>query len=753
MVVGTGSTRGSAVSPRGRYEFIPPSQGDITNPSNSPAAFTGLTSTQCPARNFGGAGNPEYLPFCDLTVNQGTNGSQPSDFRPFLPTDKYNYVPPDSLQNPIERTNIYMQAHYNFSPSVKFHTSVLYNNRNAETTAAPAFENTPPGTLIPANQKYNPFGFELSADEPVQVAPGVSIPNLSTIAKLWPANPPRVYKDDVITTQLEAGLSGNFNIADRVFNWGVDYSYASNKLNYSLTDHRYANRFLRAIGGPPKCTAQCVPLNFFGGPGAITPAMFNYVRFTQHSSTNTNLRIATVNLNSSDIFDLPYGPLGVAIGYVRRESSGEYIPDEAAAAGNITNVRQPVLPTNGIIDVNSTYAELNIPILAGLPGAHELSVDAATRYSNYNLFGSTDTNRVGVKWMPTADLAIRGTWSQGFRAPNINEAFGGKGFNGTDTNDPCSNYTQSGVSSAVQKRCKAAGVPSAYVQSNQQVQSSTGGNENLKPETSISRTIGFVYSPGFVPGFSVNADYYQIDLESTIQPFGVQNVINSCFLADDQSYCGRITRHPLGVIENINNTETNIGGTRTSGIDFGGKYKIPSTLFGDFTAYLRSSYVNSYKQFFPTGKGGRTVTQLVGKERAGANIPLSVPRWKANAGVNWNYGNFSANIIGHFISGLQEKCSDLYDNTAYSLTNLGLCSNPDYRNNSLSTHHLAAVSWYDLQVSYTTPYHFTVSVGANNIFDRKPPREVRQIGDFAFDPSEYQFLIGRLVYGRITARF
>jgi iron complex outermembrane receptor protein len=130
-----------------------------------------------------------------------------------------------------------------------------------------------------------------------------------------------------------------------------------------------------------------------------------------------------------------------------------------------------------------------------------------------------------------------------------------------------------------------------------------------------------------------------------------------------------------------------------------------------------------------------------------------VPRWKSNASLNWNYGNFSANLTAHFISGLTEKCTDSFDNTSLSLTNLGLCSNPDHQNNANSTNHLAAVSWYDLQVSYTTPCHFTVSVGANNLFARKPPRETQPIEDLAFDPTEYQFLIGRFIYGRITARF
>src|SRR2546421_12175909 len=70
------------------------------------------------------------------------------------------------------------------------------------------------------------------------------------------------------------------------------------------------------------------------------------------------------------------------------------------------------------------------PLLASL------GTSAAVRYSDYSTFGGDTTGKVGFRWQAVNDLAFRGTYSKGFRAPNLGELYGLTTFAPTLA-DPC----------------------------------------------------------------------------------------------------------------------------------------------------------------------------------------------------------------------------------------------------------------------------------------------------------------------------
>jgi len=77
------------------------------------------------------------------------------------------------------------------------------------------------------------------------------------------------------------------------------------------------------------------------------------------------------------------------------------------------------------------------------------------------------------------------------------------------------------------------------------------------------------------------------------------------------------------------------------------------------------------------------------------------------------------------LSKIYESCSDFLDNTPNSLANLGLCTNPNFSDNSLSTNIMDETYYFDAQVSYATQiggFNSVISVGARNLFDQDPPR-------------------------------
>ncbi len=105
-----------------------------------------------------------------------------------------------------------------------------------------------------------------------------------------------------------------------------------------------------------------------------------------------------------------------------------------------------------------------------------------------------------------------------------------------------------------------------------------------------------------------------------------------------------------------------------------------------------------------------------------------------------------------YISGITEPCSDDNDNTSISLTNLGLCSNPNLADNSLSTNYLGTTIYHDMQVNYNyDPAKMTFTFGINNMFNKEPPASTQQQLN-SFDPTLYD-VPGRFFYGRIGVKF
>lgn len=766
-VPGTGVSRGSSSTPQGRFEFVAPTLGNPAIESTvTPDPSTGLTAAQCPAHQFGSAANPEYLPFCNLTIITGTSGATAADYRPFTGPDHYNWIEPagnslgDSILNPISIKSGYGTGHYDLNSNVRFTSSLAYTQTNSTTDSAPNLLPMTTGTIA-ANQEYNPFGFAISSS-PVVVAPNanggpLSIPTLQFIGRRLGEYPERVRNYESDSLRFNGDVNGILDLGQQEWTWDAGFLYMTLRDTETQTAGLIGPNVNAALGSPSACTGSCVPLNLFGGQGvngtgSITPAMVAYTYYPESNNDGTTQRITHLDIANADLADLPAGPLGFAAGYQFNTINGYFNPDPLAAAGLAFGAGQ-TFPTLGGYNVQSFYGEFNIPLLANIPAFYNLNLDVASRYSKYNTYGSTTRSTAGLKWQPIEDLALRADWAQGFRAPNISELFAGQGFGNPTVFDPCSGYgTKPGVNPVIVKNCQAAGVPGGYTQPDQQINSLDGGNPHLQPETSISKDVGFVYNPHYLPNLTVQASYYHIEIGNTIQPYGANNVLTACYVSGDPTFCNKVERTPLGTIQQISNLETNVGTTFTDGIDLGAGYSNLQTEVGDFSFNFDATHVRDYKEYLPLA-GGTQLVSLVGVERAGSVTPYSVPSWKAGLDIGWQLSNWDVTWRVHYISSLWESCSDGFDGTPLSLTNLGLCSAPNLQNNALSMNRLAATVWHDAQVVYHGPANFDYTFGINNVFDKKPPNETQPIEDMAFDPTEYNALLGRFFYARIGVKF
>jgi iron complex outermembrane receptor protein len=137
-----------------------------------------------------------------------------------------------------------------------------------------------------------------------------------------------------------------------------------------------------------------------------------------------------------------------------------------------------------------------VPLLADMPFARELSLDLAGRYSDYNTFGSTTNSKFGLKWKPIDSLLVRATYGTGFRAPTVDDLYGGTVKTRDSFTDPCDTSFGIAASSAtVAARCQALKVPANFRQQTSEGNVATkpgqqavtdftsGSNAALKPET------------------------------------------------------------------------------------------------------------------------------------------------------------------------------------------------------------------------------------------------------------------------------
>lgn len=737
--------RGTTTIPQGRFMFIPPYGGDTLSPDNFPALSTGLTAALCPARNYGSKAAPRYLPVCELTTIKGMPGTDPSHFKRLMPEDKLNTNEGSLLTTPDQRISTYASGHYQLTDGLRFSMDATFSRRHSSSQSpSPIGFAGSQDVFIPGNPTYSPFNFDLSTTAPV--GPGLLI----VMAKRLSGLGLRLNTQNENMVHVRSGLDGSFEMAGSMWDWDAGYAFSKATEVDTTSGIIDGNRFYVQLGDPAACAADaakgCMPVSLFGGQTKpATAEQLAYSSYVDRFVYERSMRSLYANITNSSVFQLPAGSVGFAAGYQFISNSGSFQP--GAIAMQQVN---PISPTAGSTDINAVYAEVAVPLLANLPLAKAVNLDLATRRTKAQSGGNSSNNvssRAGLTWQPTEEILLRASWSQGFRSPVIDELYSGRlshYFSGTD---PCSNYLNTGVPTYVQDACAAQGVPPSYIQGGQ-MHSNTFGNTALKPETTVSRTFGIVYSPDWLAGFNMNVDYYKIVLKNTIQSFGGQNILDSCYYLGVQSNCSRIHRRPNGTgdMREIDDSLTNIGGTTVSGVDVGASYVFPATSFGKFSYDLTGSYTQKYEEYFPTGTGGVTVTSLAGIERGGTIFPLGIPRWKALGTLNWRLGSWGASWSTSYVSSLIMKCSDNLDGTALSYTNLGMCSMPNLEKNHLSKNRFGARIYNDARVSFNyEPWKATFALGVKNVFNKEPPK-------MGFDRTVYR-LPGRMLYASAGVKF
>jgi iron complex outermembrane receptor protein len=652
---------------------------------------------------------------------------------------------------PLGARSVYINANYNLAENVRFTSDIGYSDRSSTRQIAgyplqsASVFGAVNGWYLDADSYFNPVGEDVR-----YTRRGWEVPRVST--------------SDQSTLRFTAALEGSFEIGDRYFDWDFGGLYSqSETIQTGRGDFHIPNTvaatgpsFLNAQGivqcgteANPISATQCVPWNPLAGYGAGTvenslsdPAVQALLFPTSHARGETTTSIYFANI-SGLLFTMPAGDVTFAVGAEYRKEDGSFVPDALAQSGMTSTLAAG--PTNGTYDLKEYYAELNVPLLAGVAGAEELSLSLATRYSDYNTFGDTTNSKFGIKWKPVDSLLVRATWSEGFRAPTINNLYGGGSQSFvTGFIDPCDSVYGVAKGSA---RC-LQDVPADYRQLQQgfvpttgpsaqtPVPFNSGSNPLLQPETSETKTVGFVYNPEFLTNLTVIVDYWNITIEDTMVTDSANAIVDDCYVGLEEARCAMFSRDPSTfIVSSLSYGLRNAGVTKTAGYDIGLNYK-HDTEVGTFRTNWNTTYIDRYDSKSTNDPEAR-MTPSVGY---GSTFQV-----RSTLGVNWSLGDFSANWNMRYYSSMKERC--YFDDR---------CNIPDFSadwtNNLVTPYNKSgSTTFHDIQVSYNTPWNSKFSVGANNVFEKQGPIMFSQpSANYAYYGG---FDIGRFWYVRYEQTF
>ncbi|GAA0736193.1 TonB-dependent receptor [Sphingomonas sp. ABOLD] len=714
-------------------------QGSVSTGDRAISRFPNPGQTACTDPIGGCSGTPPNGRFAvlgqTLALRAPVSGrpSYPADFKPFTAADRYNFAPLNYLLTPSERYGGFVNFKQALTDSINMRVKLLYNHRYSRTQAAYLPLNIGPdagnGNLldtisVDVTNPYNPFGVTLSSGADGSAA------NYSFIARRMVEAGQRVFTQNVDTMSGTVTFDGAFDVGGRKWYWDVNGTFGINDAKQLFTGNLNAARLAQALGPVSACTGACVPFNLFGGLGSITPAMLDYVAFDERDRSSQRMWDTTANL-SGTLFDLPAGPVGVAIGYEHRDQFASYDPDPVITAGLGADV--PTSPARGGFDVDEIYGELRVPILANTPFFNKLELDGAVRHSNYSSFGSNTTFTASGLWKPVADLLLRGGYAESLRAPSIGELYAGLSRFDATIDDPCTSAAGGSFASnaTVRANCIANGVP-ANGSYNEPTGGQLGvfsqGNTALKPETAKTWTAGGVYSPDWAKAwssaFSLEVNYYNIKLDNAIDSVPATLTLRRCAFNADPVSCAAIRRTSSGTIAGISGRLLNLNGIRTDGLD--GTLTFRTHKIGEGTIGLNANaaYLLRY-DVVPPADLGAPALRYAGTERGSPD--QAYPRFKGNATLDWSSPGYGIAFTARYISGVDERDD---------------------------VHRLGAVFYGDFQAYFSPAWmnHRTrLTLGVNNLFDRAPPA-CFTCQSANFDPTTYD-LPGQFGYLRLSFGF
>lgn len=441
---------------------------------------------------------------------------------------------------------------------------------------------------------------------------------------------------------------------------------------------------------------------------------------------------------SGEVYQLPAGAVQLGLGAETRTERTSMVNDRndrlALWLGGT-----PTKPFAARQSIDGFSAELRIPVFGGgftLPGFKTLEIGLAGRKEIYSSTTDPFVPKYSVRWMPFNDeLVFRGTYGESFVAPTLFNLYGPSN----------SGYTSSIIINRYDPNGTLIG-PTG----NRQYRSSGGSNPNLKPSQSRNWTVGFVWSPRAIKGFTLTFDWFNIDerdlvgnipiatLLQSVEQFGAASpyahqvrlgtsVAGETHFTDGAPITapGQVTSGASDSVW-VTNPALNIAGNWQDGADLRIDYVYDTKTWGRFNASIAGTYIRSYvQQSLPTTAPADFSGSFSGTS--------SYPRWRTYTSLDWTFKDW---VVG---------ASQTYIPSMDDIGGVAVAKVDSYQT-------------FDVRASYafrSWNSHWLkglrLTVGVNNLFSADPPYIGSEQDQFR-DVNTYD-MFGRTYYVSASYKF
>jgi outer membrane receptor protein involved in Fe transport len=396
-------------------------------------------------------------------------------------------------------------------------------------------------------------------------------------------------EQDIDYTKALAGLRGNLPFGDWTYDLGGTYAKSdATYMRQSWLSDRM-RQSLDVVPGPngtfvcrdPANGCVAAPVLSTDVIAGVLPQAWKDWTFVDDTG-HTKYEETTVTLNTNGtLFQMPHGPARGAIGAEYRRAEIDDTPSLDSQNSNLYNLTSAAI-TRGSDNVWELYGEVELPLLRGVKGAEELTLNVSGRYTDYKSYGGDETYKIGLLYSPVKAVSFRAAQGTSYRAPALFEQFLGSTSGFLSANgDPCNNYANVATPTRA-ANCASEGLPGNFqATSSIQVNSVGGAAAGLKAETSENLTLGMILQPELPTGWgdvSFAVDYFDIEVDNGVARAGASAILALCYDDPDfragGGFCNLVTRGTASGPTNlaVNDSYVNLSSDVVKGYDFTLRY-------------------------------------------------------------------------------------------------------------------------------------------------------------------------------------
>ncbi|MES2056566.1 MAG: TonB-dependent receptor [Pseudomonadota bacterium] len=631
-----------------------------------------------------------------ICIDDGTNSAAGDRNLGFDAPHAFN----TSVIPSLKRANVFLTGHYDLTDGLEFFGEAGYYTATTRSVQASTGTLSSGPLVIPASNYWNPFGpvtFANGQANPNRLpginAPAAGLPVILSSYNFADVGPNIV---DVKNTQyrLLGGLRWNF----LGFQWESAALYSQARVR-DTSDGISQTALQRQLAlSTPDAYNPFNGGNLLDPSGAdATPssrAAIDAIRVkTQRVSTSTLAMIDLKGSNAS-LFRLPGGDVGLAIGgEIRRETQRDdrdprldgtiTFKDAVSGAVNGSDLigTSPSPDTRGRRTVAAAYVELAVPVVSpemNIPLVRKLELQIAGRFEHYDDVGSVAKPKIAGAWDVFRGLRLRGSYAQGFKAPNLEQINATVVTRSNTRTDwlRCEALLKSGtITSFTDARCATS---QRFATSAQR-----SGNPDLKPETSSTWSAGIVLQPYFLDSaigkITFTADYWHVNQKGIVGLFGEGNALINDYLlrvkgssdpnviratptADDVALFAGSGLAPAGRVLFVKDQYVNLLPQEAAGFDLGLTWRLPDFGLGRFNFTANAAHLSKF--FLSPSPNIQTLldARAAGTINAGTTITgggnlirqNGKPRWKVTGTATWSYKQFELGGYTQYTSDVDE---------------------------------------------------------------------------------------------------